>query len=97
MSTDILMELITALGPMGFVMWLVHRTTTHTIPRLAKSFEDNIRNQRDDFKEMMTQQRSDYERLHVQQRADFERMTQRLQESHIAQIDKVVEAFEKVK
>lgn len=81
----LLMELVTALGPMGFVMWLVHRTTTHTIPRLAKSFEQSVERQRVDFKEMFRDQRSDYERM----------MT-REQDVHAAQTDKIVEAIKSV-
>ena len=63
MASGMMMELVQVLGPMGFVMWLVHRTTTHTTPKMAKSFEEVIERQRADFKEMLAQQRKDYERL----------------------------------
>lgn len=63
MASGMMMELVQVLGPMGFVMWLVHRTTTHTTPKMAKSFEEVIERQRADFKDMLAQQRKDYERL----------------------------------
>jgi len=61
-SLDLLTQLVAALGPMGFVMWLVWRTTNHTIPRLAKSFEEGVDRQRLDFRQMMTEQRADFMR-----------------------------------
>jgi len=63
MDAALLTQLISARGPTGFVMWLVWRTTNHTIPRLAKAFEDASDRQRQDFREMLQQQRSDFERI----------------------------------
>lgn len=62
-SPEVMTQLIAALGPMGFVMWLVWRTTNHTIPRLAKSFEEAADRQRKEFKEMFQQQRNDFDRI----------------------------------
>lgn len=59
-TLDLLSQLISALGPMGFVMWLVWRTTNHTIPALAKSFEDSVERQRADFRASLTEQRADF-------------------------------------
>jgi hypothetical protein len=59
-ALDVMTQLVSALGPMGFVMWLVWRTTNHTIPRLAKSFEDAIDRQRGEFRETLTEQRADF-------------------------------------
>ena len=81
-SPEVLTQLISALGPMGFVMWLVWRTTHHTIPRLAKSFEDASDRQREDFKEMFNLQRH-----------DFERILQREQEIRQIQIDAIMTAI----
>jgi hypothetical protein len=61
-SLDLLTSLVSALGPMGFVMWLVYRTTNHTIPRLAKNFEEALDRQRMDFKEIISNQRADFAR-----------------------------------
>lgn len=81
----ILTDLVSALGPMGFVMWLVWRTTHHTIPRLAKSFEDAIDRQRADFKEMAMHQRQDFAREMDRERA-----------VHSAQMDRLATAVEKL-
>lgn len=62
--TKIMVDLISALGPMGFVFWLVWRTTSHTIPRLAKGFEDGIEKQRQDFKEMLYTFQENEQRTH---------------------------------
>ncbi|HSC15014.1 MAG TPA: hypothetical protein VLI71_07845 [Gammaproteobacteria bacterium] len=62
-ALNLLTQLISALGPMGFVMWLVHRTTTHTIPRLAKSFEEALDRERADYKAALSEQRGDLLRL----------------------------------
>lgn len=62
-ALNLLTQLVSALGPMGFVMWLVHRTTTVTIPRLAKSFEEALDRERADYKAALAEQRSDLLRL----------------------------------
>ena len=66
-GSQLMMELLQALGPMGFIFWLVHRTTTHTVPRLAKSFEEGIDKQRIDFKELAKQQHESFERMLIRQ------------------------------
>ena len=48
-GADTLLNLISDLGALGFILWLVHRTTTHTVPRLARSFEDAVERQRQTF------------------------------------------------
>lgn len=78
-SSELVTQLISAFGPMGFVMWLVWRTTNHTIPRLAQSFEAAIERQRQDFGSMIQQQRM-----------DFERMILREQEIHKEHVDRLV-------
>ena len=84
-SPELLTQLVSALGPMGFVMWLVWRTTNHTIPRLAQAFEEAIERQRTDFKAMMKEQRDD---LH--------RFLEREQDTHMKQTDKMVKAIEEL-
>ncbi len=49
LTPAVLLELVSALGPMGFVFWIFHRTTTVTIPRLAKQFEDAVEQSRKDY------------------------------------------------
>lgn len=64
-TTSIMVDLISALGPMGFVFWLVWRTTSHTIPRLANDFRDGIEKQRQDFKEMLSKFQENEQRIHA--------------------------------
>lgn len=59
-DTSFFIELVGNLGSLGFILWLVWRTTNHTIPRLAKGFEDNIKEARTDFKELLNKQRDDF-------------------------------------
>jgi len=67
---------------LGFVLWLSHRMTTHTIPRLAGDFREAVKLQRDDFREAMDLQR-----------ADFFALLEREREVHQAQIDRLVSAI----
>lgn len=66
-SAKIMIDLIAALGPMGFVFWLVWRTTSHTIPRLAQRFEEGIEKQRQDFKDMLSTFQTNEQRIHEQE------------------------------
>ncbi len=59
-TTALMSELIKVLGPIGFILWLVHRTTTHTVPRLAKESMEAQERARQDFKEMLTHQRETF-------------------------------------
>jgi hypothetical protein len=53
-------EIISNLGALGFILWLVWRTTNHTIPRLAESFEKGIKEAREDHRVSLDQQRQDF-------------------------------------
>lgn len=67
----IAMEIISNLGALGVVFWLVYRTFSHTIPRLSKDFAQAIRESREDFKETLKQQRDDYQAALAEQREFF--------------------------
>lgn len=84
-SLDLMTQLVSALGPMGFVMWLVYRTTNHTIPRLAKSFEDAGDRQRSDFKEALNDQRD-----------AFSREMERERQVHTEQMGRLASAVERL-
>ena len=56
---------------LGFILYLHWRTTNHTIPRLAKSFEDATKTARQDFRDEMRQTRVDFRDELKQQRVDF--------------------------
>lgn len=73
-------DIVSNLGAVGFILWLVWRTTNHTIPRLAKNFEDNIKDARTDFRETLNQQRIDFRESLRDQR-----------ESHESRIDSIIE------
>jgi len=79
---DTLAGLAGDLGAMGFILWLTHRLTTHTIPRLADTFEASVRQQRADFREALAEQRS-----------DFREWNQREHENHLEQSKALVESM----
>jgi hypothetical protein len=85
LSYDLMVQLVSALGPMGFVMWLVWRTTNHTIPRLAKNFEEALDRERADFKSIITDQREDFRRELDREREIYFRQ--------IGMLEKAVERF----
>lgn len=59
-DTGIIMQLVGDLGSLGFILYLVHRTTTHTIPRLAAEYMASEQRQREDFKLILSEQRGDF-------------------------------------
>ncbi len=77
-------NLLSNVPALGFVLWLSHRMTTHTIPRLANAFQDGIKQQRDDFREAMRLQRD-----------DFFCLLQRERDAHKDQIDRLIDAISK--
>ncbi len=80
------LDLFSNLGAIGFIFWLTWRTTNHTIPRLAKSFEDSVKVNREDFKETLKQQRDDFKVLIEQHREFFSRQL----EAERLQLEKIV-------
>lgn len=70
-DSQVMMNLVGNLGALGFIFWLVWRTTNHTIPRLAESFEKAISEQRLDHKEELDRARADYIKALTDQRTDF--------------------------
>jgi hypothetical protein len=71
-------QLIGDLGSLGFILYLVHRTTTHTIPRLADAYiaaEDRLRQ---DFKEMLRIQRADFTEALERERQILTDQTERI-------------------
>ncbi|KKN71051.1 hypothetical protein LCGC14_0424680 [marine sediment metagenome] len=62
LSLEIIIVLLAELPAFGFVLWLSHRMTTHTIPRLAGDFLRGLEQQRDDFKDALKSQREEFHR-----------------------------------
>lgn len=56
----VIMDVVGNVGALGIVFWLVHRTFSHTIPRLSKDFTAAIKEARDDFKEALRTQSTDF-------------------------------------
>lgn len=85
-DAQMLMSLIGDLGALGFVLWMAWRMTNHTIPRLAKSFEDATDRQRNDFKEMLKEQRD-----------SCATMMEREREVHGQHVDRIVETLKELR
>lgn len=62
MDPNVIVQLVSDLGSLGFILYLVHRTTTHTIPRLAQEYLQAEIRLREDFRAMLQQQRDDFRR-----------------------------------
>lgn len=88
-----LVELVSSLGTFGFVLWLVHRTTTHTIPRLAAENAARQETQRADFIDAMGVTRDDFKESLAAQREAFQREMEREREVHGKHIDRLVDAI----
>jgi len=85
MDFDLIVSLVGDLGAMGFILYLTHHLTTHTIPRLARQFEEAIDKQRADFKETLAQQRQ-----------DFQHWIEREQQVHLDEVTKLTEALKDI-
>lgn len=87
------LDLFSNLGAIGFIFWLTWRTTNHTIPRLAQSFEESIKVTRDDFKATLQQQRDDFRSLLKQNQEFFAKQV----ENERSQIEKLTMAILSIK
>jgi hypothetical protein len=63
MDPNVVVSLITDLGSFGFILYLVHRTQTHTIPKLVSTFVESNEKQREDFKGVLVNERENFERM----------------------------------
>ena len=93
-NPQLIVSLVTDLGAFGFILWLIQRTFSHTIPRLAKDFQDAVAAMQVAFEKSTDKQREDFREIVLLQRKDFERVLQREQEIHAVQTDKIVQALE---
>lgn len=64
MQIDTVVQLVSDLGALGFVLWLAHRLTAKTIPDLTERYTSAADKQRADFRQMLEQQRVDFSDLH---------------------------------
>ena len=88
-----IVELVSSLGTFGFVLWLVHRTTTHTIPRLAADNDKRQGIQRADFIAAQEQTRDDFREALTETREAFQREMEREREVHGKHIDQLISAI----
>jgi hypothetical protein len=88
-----LVQLISSFGTFGFVLWLVHRTTTVTIPRLARENAERQTEQRSDFLEAQRVSREDFRAALLEQREAFRGELEREREVHGEHMGSLVEAI----
>ena len=88
-----LIELISSLGTFGFVLWLFHRTTTVTIPRMAAENASRQEQQRSDFLDAQRVTREDFRSALLNQRETFQREMEREREVHTRHVDTLVQAI----
>lgn len=70
--SEIMVDVVSNLGALGIVLWLIVRFSNHTIPRLAKKFEEALSEARADFKEALANQRADFFKFAEEQRDFFD-------------------------
>jgi len=58
-----LVDIIGNIGALGFVLVLFWHTTSHTIPKLTRSFEESTKTARQDFRDMLKTQRDDFREM----------------------------------
>lgn len=93
----LLVDLISNLGSLGFVFWLVLRTTNHTIPRLARSFEESLKQSREDFRDLQIRTRDDFREILEETRSFFAAQIERERQFNEVQVSKLIEALKELK
>jgi predicted negative regulator of RcsB-dependent stress response len=96
-TSKLFLDLVGNLGALGFIFWLVWRTTNHTIPRLAESFEKAVEAARKDYREASTQERADFMDALERQRQATEVQMGVEREHQKSQTDKLVDALKDLK
>jgi len=93
----LLVDLISNLGSLGFVFWLVLRTTNHTIPRLAKSFEESMKQTREDFRDIGIRTRDDFREILEETRSFYAAQIERERQFNELQNNRLIEALKELK
>jgi hypothetical protein len=97
MEPNFYMDLAGNVGSLGFILWLVWRTTNHTIPRLARDFKEGLDKQRSDFKDTSAMARTDFLSQLAEQRTNFKDQLERERELNRKQVDQFLNAVSKIK
>lgn len=95
MNFDLIVKVISEVGSVGILLWLVHRTYSDTLPKITERFEKALNKLQESFENHVNRERDDFKSMLEQQRSDFERIISREQEIHITQTDKIAEAVKK--
>lgn len=82
MTMETIVALVGDSVAIAFILWLVHRMTTVTIPRIAAEFREGLENQREDFKEALKTQRE-----------QFAIEMERERQNHSAIVERVIDAI----
>lgn len=86
-------EVVGGLGAFALVVWVVRRVFTHTIPRLAKSFEESLHASQTQFHEELKACREDFRAELRAQRDDFKSMIRDERELFLTRLDRMSEAI----
>jgi len=73
-------EIIGGASALSLLAWLVRRTFTHTIPRLADDFKASLATVTNFFKEELTASRNAFREELKEQRSDFQDSMRQLRE-----------------
>ena len=81
-----LVELGVGAAAFTLLAWLVRRTFTHTIPRLAADFKESLQTATDFFKSELKTSRDDFRAELREQREDFQKSLAQLREDFKGEI-----------
>ena len=94
-NTQMMVELVSNLGSLGFILWLAHRLTTQTFPRLAQENNEAQATARKENNEAQAVTRKDFKESLALQRDDFRREMDREREIHGQQTSRIIDAIER--
>ena len=101
----VLAEALGSVGAFALIAWLLRRVFTHTIPRLANSFEESLVRQQETFQKQLYDQqqlfhaelsqcRNDFRSELKEQRADFKEQIKEEREMFIGRLDRMADAIQ---
>ncbi len=93
MEYNFFVDAVGNVGALGFIFWLVWRTTNHTLPRITKSFEESVERGRQDHLASLQKQRDDFRDMLGDQRDFFADRV----DAEKRQTDKLLETFKILK
>jgi len=67
-----IIEALGNIGGLGVLIWFVIRFSKHTLPNLAKTFDESLTATRNDFKDALAEQRTDFFKFLEDQRNHFD-------------------------